>query len=56
VGGELSKGSLFLAGRSKIVPQQKGDIVAALKLNYSKQEHQYAYSNSSHPSTCPFIL
>jgi hypothetical protein len=34
VGGELSKGSLFLAGKSRTVPQQKGDVVAALKLKH----------------------
>jgi hypothetical protein len=33
-----TKGSLFLAGRSKIVPQQKGDVVAALKLKYFNGE------------------
>ena len=33
-----AKGFPFLAGKSNIVPQQKGDVVAALKLNYFKQE------------------
>jgi hypothetical protein len=32
-----------LRGKSKIVPQQKGDVVAALKLKYFKQEHWHAY-------------
>jgi hypothetical protein len=58
VGGRASK-KIFalrypvdtcLAGKNKIVPQQKGDVVAALKLKHSKGGQYYAYSNGTHPS------
>jgi hypothetical protein len=30
-------------GEGKIVPQQKGDVVVGLKLEYFRQGDQYAY-------------